>query len=92
MELGEASLDFAARSGFPHSSPGVSALEPHYTVAQLSKLWSFSPSTVRRIFRAEPGVIKINRKSSKLKKRDYISLRIPASIAQRVLRRMQGLT
>lgn len=92
MELREVSLDVATRSGSLHSAPSLSALEPHYTVAELSELWSFSPSTVRRLFRAEPGVIKINRKSSKHKKRDYISLRIPASIAQRVLLRMQGHT
>ena len=36
---------------------GLQALERHYTVAQLSKLWFFSESTIRRLFIREPGVI-----------------------------------
>jgi len=34
---------------------GLQAFERHYTVAQLSKLWIFSESTIRRLFIKEPG-------------------------------------
>jgi hypothetical protein len=67
------------------------ALEKHYSVAQLSKLWFFSESTVRRLFVKEPGVIKITHPATKVR-RGYTSLRIPERIAQRVHRRLQGLS
>jgi hypothetical protein len=37
------------------------AMERHYTVGELSKLWFFSENTIRRMFIHEPGVIKITR-------------------------------
>jgi len=37
----------------------MSALEKHYTVAQIAELWGWSDDTVRRTFRDEPGVIAI---------------------------------
>jgi hypothetical protein len=72
-------------------SVGLLALEKHYSVAQLSKLWFFSESTVRRLFVKEPGVIKITHPPTKIR-RGYTSLRIPERIAQRVHRRLQGLS
>jgi len=70
---------------------GMQPFEKHYTVSQISKLWAFSESTVRRLFVKEPGVIKICHQSTR-KRRGYISLRIPERIAQRVHRRLQGLS
>lgn len=70
---------------------GMQAVEKHYTVAQLSKIWVFSESTIRRLFSKEPGVIKLCHQPTK-KKRGYTSLRIPERIAQRVHRRLQGLS
>jgi hypothetical protein len=70
---------------------GVPALERHYTVAELSKLWFFSENTIRRLFNTEPGVIKIARQGNRFK-RGYTSLRIPERIALRVHRRMQGIS
>jgi len=67
------------------------ALERHYSVSELSKLWFFSENTIRRLFSREPGVIKIARQPTRVK-RGYTSLRIPERIAQRVHRRLQGLT
>jgi hypothetical protein len=67
------------------------ALERHYTVSELSKLWFFSENTIRRLFSREPGVIKIARLPTRVK-RGYTSLRIPERIAQRVHRRLQGLS
>lgn len=75
----------------PQKSVGLLAFEKHYSVAQLSKLWFFSESTVRRIFVKEPGVIKIAHPATKVR-RGYTSLRIPERIAQRVHRRLQGLS
>ena len=66
-------------------------LEKHYTVSELSKIWPFSQSTIRRLFEKEPGVLKIHRLQSK-RKRHYASLRIPEGIAIRVYRRLQGLS
>jgi hypothetical protein len=66
------------------------ALERHYTVSDLSKLWFFSENTIRRLFCHEPGVIKIARQPTRIK-RGYTSLRIPERVAQRVHKRLQGL-
>ena len=65
--------------------------ERHYKVAELSKLWLFSESTIRRLFDHEPGVVRIARKATR-SKRSYTSMRIPERIAQRVYRRLQGLS
>ncbi|MFC5861686.1 hypothetical protein ACFPT7_05235 [Acidicapsa dinghuensis] len=67
------------------------ALERHYSVSELSKLWFFSENTIRRLFSREPGVIKITRQATRVK-RGYTSLRIPERIAQRVHQRLQGLS
>ena len=75
----------------PQRSIGMQPMERHYTVAQLSKLWVFSESTVRRLFTNEPGVIKISHHPTS-KRRGYTSMRIPERIAVRVHRRLQGLT
>jgi hypothetical protein len=66
------------------------ALEKHCSVAELSKQWGFSENTIRRLFRKEPGVIKIVHQETR-HKRGYTSMRIPERIAQRVHRRLQGL-
>jgi hypothetical protein len=70
---------------------GLQALERHYTVAQLSKLWFFSESTIRRLFIKEPGVIEIAHQPTRVR-RGYTSLRIPERIAERVHRRLQSIS
>jgi hypothetical protein len=35
------------------------ALERHYRVQEVAKLWGFSIQTIREIFRDEPGVLKV---------------------------------
>jgi hypothetical protein len=55
-----------------------------YTPSELGILLSLDPSTVRRMFLDEPGVIKFGKENQR-GKRDYVTLRIPASVAQRVL-------
>ena len=65
---------------------GVFVFERHYTAKQLGGLWGLDESTVRRMFQDEPGVLKIGKANRRDGKRDYVSLRIPESVAVRVHR------
>ena len=60
--------------------------EHHYRAKDLAALWGLSPTAIRRLFRDEPGVLRYAR-PKKGHQRDYASLRIPASVAERVYRR-----
>jgi hypothetical protein len=91
MELPQDTHNASTGVEAPQKGVGLQAFERHYTVAQLSKLWFFSESTIRRLFIREPGVITIAHKPTKVR-RGYTSLRIPERIAQRVHRRLQGLS
>ena len=64
--------------------PGVIAFERHYTPKELAMLWALDETTVRRIFIDESGVLKIGKSHRRDGKRDYLSLRIPQSVAERV--------
>src|ERR1700721_1665977 len=57
----------------PNAANSLAALERHYSVADLAKLWLFSESTVRRIFINEPGVLKLVHEETRYKRR-YASL------------------
>lgn len=57
--------------------------EKYYSPGELAKLWGVDVETVRNIFRAEPGVLKISN-GSKLR----TTLRIPSDVAERVHRRL----
>ena len=67
-------------------SEATPAFERHYKTKELAKIWGLDQSTVRRLFRDEPGVFQICH-SRRRGKRDYVSLRIPASVAARVHQR-----
>jgi Fic family protein len=67
------------------SNSDSTAFERHFTVAELAILWSLSEDTIRRCFQEEPGVIEIVRRK-KVSKRRYTTLRIPASVVERVHR------
>lgn len=70
-------------------TPGY--LERHYTVAELAKAWHISQRKIRERFREESGVIRWGpAKLVKGRKRTHLSLRIPASVAERVYREMVG--
>ena len=71
----------------PRSSTNP-ALERHYTVAEVAKLWHFSTPTVIRYFEDEPGVVKIENTPSR-HLRSYRSLRIPESVVIRVHTRIK---
>ena len=74
------------------SSPAAS-LEPHFTPAQVAEAWGVSTDTVRRMFEAEPGVFVIQPPPGRFsRRRRYRTLRIPASVVERVHRRMLIVT
>jgi hypothetical protein len=91
METAQQQMNVPITSERPQNGFIPTALERHYSVSELSKLWFFSENTIRRLFSREPGVIKIARQPTRVK-RGYTSLRIPERVAQRVHRRLQGLS
>ncbi len=58
--------------------------ERHFTPKELAALWALDETTIRRLFYDEPGVLKIGKANRHDGKRDYVSLRIPESIARRI--------
>ena len=83
----------AARLGHEHlriaEAMGTSAvLERHYTLKELGAVWNLSTDTIARLFRDEPGVLKIGREQPRRGRRSYTTLRIPESVVQRVHRRL----
>jgi hypothetical protein len=60
--------------------------EPHYTVKHIAEMWTMSQAAIRRLFRDEPGVLRFG-EEKRGHRRDYVTLRIPASVAERVYRR-----
>jgi hypothetical protein len=71
----------------PTHKPTSDPFEHHYTPQELGELWGFHPTTIRSMFIDEPGVLKVGKQGRRDGKRDYISLRIPSSVAQRVYER-----
>lgn len=61
--------------------------ERHYSVEELCELWNMSDDFVRRLFLKEPGVVVFHH--ARPGRRVYRTLRIPASVAERVHRRMR---
>lgn len=63
-------------------------LEKHYSPEDVSSMWGISPRTVRRLFANEPGIIELGQSDS-MKKRRYLTIRIPESVLMRVHRRLK---
>lgn len=61
--------------------------EPVFTPAELSKRLRLHPSTVRKLFVDQPGVIRLGHARSR-RTRQYLTLRIPVSVVERVLQQM----
>jgi hypothetical protein len=61
--------------------------EKHYTIRELSRSWHLSYEATRRLFQDEPGVLRIGGRLRK-SKRGYVSLRVPASIARKIYKRV----
>jgi hypothetical protein len=72
----------------PLQYPTPNPLERHYTVLEVSALWSLSGRTIRRIFEDEPGVVFWGSAISRRKRR-YQTLRIPETVLRRVYQRLQ---
>ena len=70
-------------------NPALSAAEKHFTPAELAELWGVSAETVRITFREEPGVLRLQQPTKG--KRQYVLLRIPESVAERVHRRLSAV-
>jgi hypothetical protein len=63
-------------------------MEKLYTARDLADLWKFDESTIRRMFIDEPGVMVHGKENRRDGKRQYINLRIPVSVAERVYKSM----
>jgi AraC-like DNA-binding protein len=64
------------------------AVERHYSVEEIGTLWGLSPRTVRRMFENEPGIIVFGNTGT-IRKRRYITIRIPESVLVRMHRRLR---
>lgn len=60
----------------------MTALARHFRVKDLANLWSFSEATIIRLFRDEPGVLRLEGE------RRYTTISIPESVALRVHTRL----
>jgi hypothetical protein len=63
--------------------PGA-ATERHYTPKEIGEMWMVNENTIRRIFMDEPGVLRLG--TPHRGKRSYFTLRVPASVLERVHR------
>ena len=61
----------------------MSALERHYSIKEISELWALSPGVVRTIFKDRSDILRIGH-GEKMRKRAYITIRVPESVLQRV--------
>ena len=68
MEPTQQQMNASINSERPQNGFTPPALERHYSVSELSKLWFFSENTIRRLFSREPGVIKIARQPTRVKR------------------------
>jgi hypothetical protein len=72
--------------------------EIHFTPQELGKIIKLHPDTVIKIFRDEPGVVRVGHGPGRLRRdketgmmkpvRQYFSLRIPRYVARRVFERL----
>jgi hypothetical protein len=80
------------RTGSAHLAavepPAPAFAEKHYLPREIGELWGLGEDTVRRIFAGEPGVLVLRNDAEGCGKRNYATMRIPASVAERVHRRM----
>jgi hypothetical protein len=62
----------------------ASTFERHYRISELAEMWSLGRETVRLLVCNEPGVIKV-----KLgRKRRHTTYSVPASVAERIHRKL----
>jgi len=75
-----------AMSAGTNSADGSStaALEKHYSVSEVCKLWGWSRTKVLEVFRDEPGVLQSHLRTLRPRKRQNVTVRIPESVLLRV--------
>jgi hypothetical protein len=66
----------------------TTAMERHFSVAEVAAAWNLSADAVRRLFLEEAGVLVIEPPRTKFSRRRYRTLRIPAAVVERVHKRM----
>lgn len=69
--------------GVPQREQASRMYERHYSPAELGELWNLSADTVRRMFENEAGVL-VFENPVRSSSRRFRTLRIPASVAERV--------
>jgi hypothetical protein len=69
--------------------PKLSPTEKHFTPDVLAAAWGVSAEKIRIIFRNEPGVLRLTQSNGS--KRQYVLLRIPESVAQRVHKKLSAV-
>jgi len=82
----ETHRDVTDRPSVGETVDHVTSAEQHFSVKELSERWGLSERTIRRLIDKEPGVIRIQ-KDSRLK-RSYCRLQVPASVAERIHRKI----
>ena len=63
-------------------------LERLYTCREVGDMWKLSHTTIIKLFRDEPGVLKLTGEGKTQRTRHYMTLRIPESVVIRVYERM----
>ncbi len=71
----------------PHTVRSEPPLEQHSSIKEVAELWGLCENSVRDLFKAEPGILRIQRPKSRYK-RAYTTIRIPKSVLERVHCRM----
>jgi hypothetical protein len=61
--------------------------ESLFTPQEIALQLKLSPKTIQRMFMDEPGVVVLGEEDRRDGKRQYVTLRIPESVVQRVLKR-----
>jgi hypothetical protein len=69
------------------NNPTAALSEHVFTAEELAERTKLHPSTIRKLFIDEPGVIRLGRTGFR-QRRQYFTLRIPVSVANRVFARM----
>jgi hypothetical protein len=83
--------EFSSKKPPQNTTQAALALERHYTVGEIGKMWALSEKTIRRMFEEEPGVLQWGSPETR-RKRGYQTLRIPESVLLRVHEKRQQKT
>lgn len=76
--------DLVARNRKPPVSAPEPFTEKHYRVEELAQMWNLSRSQIRKMFRGVAGVAMVGNPEGTSSKRPYVTMLIPASVAERV--------